>query len=52
MGQFAAPISGIKKLPMSPEESTSAQPVFDVVNAATAGQSGRFLSYDGGELPW
>jgi norsolorinic acid ketoreductase len=50
MGQSAAPVFGMKKLPMSALQSAEA--VFDVVNTATAEQSGRFLSYDGSELPW
>jgi norsolorinic acid ketoreductase len=50
MGQAAAPLFGMKKLPVSPEQS--AQAVFDVVNTSTKEQSGRFLSYDGSELPW
>jgi norsolorinic acid ketoreductase len=50
MGQAAAPLFGMEKLPMSPYES--AQAVFNVVNSATKEQSGRFLSYDGTELAW
>lgn len=50
MGQSAAPLFGMKKLPMSPFESAEA--VFRVVNTSTKEQSGKFLSYDGTELPW
>jgi norsolorinic acid ketoreductase len=50
MGQSAAPLFGIEKLPMSPFQSAEA--VFNVVDRATAEQSGRFMSYDGTELPW
>lgn len=50
MGQSAAPLFGMEKLPMAPYESAEA--VFNVVNTATKEQSGKFLSYDGTELPW
>jgi norsolorinic acid ketoreductase len=50
MGESAAPLFGLEKMPLSPFESAEA--VFNVVNGATKEQSGRFLSYDGTELPW
>ena len=50
MGQSAAPVFGMTNLPMSPLESAEA--VFRVVDTATKEQSGKFLSYDGTELPW
>jgi norsolorinic acid ketoreductase len=50
MGQSAAPLFGMEKLPMSAFQSAEA--VFNVVDRATAEQSGRFMSYDGTELPW
>ena len=50
MGQSAAPLMGLEKLPMSPFESADA--VYRVVDSATAEQGGQFLSYDGSELPW
>lgn len=50
MGQSAAPVFGVTKLSMSPAESAEA--VFHVVDTSTKEQSGRFLSYDGTDLPW
>ena len=50
MGQSAASLFGVTKLPMSPFESAEA--VFQVVDTSTKEQSGKFLSYDGTELPW
>jgi norsolorinic acid ketoreductase len=50
MGQSAAHVFGLEKIPTSPLES--AQGVFDVVNSATAEYSGRFLSFEGSELVW
>lgn len=50
MGQSAAQLLGLEKIPMTSEESALA--VFNVVDTATKEQSGRFLSYDGTDLPW
>ena len=50
MGQFAAPIIGMEKMALTPEESALA--VFKVIDKATSEQSGRFLSYDGTDLGW
>ena len=49
-GRSVAALFGMESLPMSPIESAEA--VFHVVDSATKEQSGRFLSYDGTDLPW
>jgi norsolorinic acid ketoreductase len=50
MGQAAAPVFGLERFPVAPEDS--AKGVLAVVDSATASESGRFWSYDGAELPW
>ena len=49
-GQSVAALFGMERLPMSSSESAEA--VFHVVESATKEQSGRFLRYDGTDLPW
>lgn len=50
MGASAGGLFGGAWQPISPFQSADA--IFHVVNTATKEQSGRFLSYDGSELPW
>jgi len=50
MGQSAAPLFGLEKMALTPEESALA--VFKVIDKATSQQSGRFLNYDGTDLDW
>jgi norsolorinic acid ketoreductase len=50
MGQAAAPTFGMTEFPVSPADS--AKGILEVVDAATASQSGRFLNYDGTENQW
>jgi norsolorinic acid ketoreductase len=50
MGHAAAPLFGLQNAPMTPTESAEA--LFKLADSATEEQSGRFLSYDGSELPW
>jgi NAD(P)-dependent dehydrogenase (short-subunit alcohol dehydrogenase family) len=49
-GLSTARLFGVEKLPMDPAESAEA--VFKVIDTATSEQSGRFLSYEGTDLPW
>lgn len=50
MGQSAAPLFGLERMALTPEQS--AMDVFKVIDKATSEQSGRFLSYDGTYLDW
>jgi len=50
MGKGAAALFGMETMPMSALQSAEA--VYNVVDTATAEQGGKFLSYDGTEIPW
>jgi norsolorinic acid ketoreductase len=50
MGKGAAHLFGLERLPMTPAESAEA--VYNIVDTATAERSGKFMSYDGTEIPW
>lgn len=49
-GLSVAGLFGMERLPMTPEES--GQAVFKSITEATKETSGRFMSYDGTEVPW
>jgi norsolorinic acid ketoreductase len=50
MGRAAIANLGLKKAPVTPEQSAAG--LLHVIDTATKEQSGRFLSFDGGEIPW
>jgi NAD(P)-dependent dehydrogenase (short-subunit alcohol dehydrogenase family) len=50
MGKAIAPVFGMEKFPVSPEESASA--LIKVIEEAGSEQSGRFWNYDGTEGAW
>ena len=50
MGLAAAPVFGLTEFPVTPADS--AKGVLDVVERATAAESGRFWNYDGTENKW
>jgi norsolorinic acid ketoreductase len=50
MGNLTARDSGLKEAPTSIEESVAGQ--IKVINEATSDISGKFMTFDGNELPW
>lgn len=50
MGKAAAPVFGLTEFPVLPKDS--AKGVLEVVDAATAKESGRFWNFDGTENRW
>jgi hypothetical protein len=50
MGRFGAKAFGVEKTPLSVQDSVSGQ--LKVLESATAETSGKFLSYNGSEIPW